>query len=444
MKKRSEFPVYALLEKKSKFFCPAKWNELFLYLNHGNTNSCHHPLPHRIPEELLADPFVLHNTPHKLEMQRLMMAGQRPQECHMCWHVEDLGPDVVSDRILKSQHAWADTIQDLQVDPHHVPKFIEVVFDNYCNLSCSYCDSGQSSTWATKITQAPLYLKTDHRDLYNKVHIEPGKTKQNYYEAWLRWWAEIGDQVQYLRISGGEPLLSVNFWQWIEQFDRDKFQHLRFSINSNLSMPGKWVDRLIDHSTKFREITIAASIDATGPVAEYARQGLKYQQFLDNIENWCVNTEDHCVIYLQSTVNILNIWGLLDKFELALELRSRWPNKVRGSYSTLVRMPEFQSVNLLPRDLKQGLAQKIQSWLDRRRAALTQDEQIYLEKTCAYLLGSPESMVDLKTEDLQVDFKKFLLYYNQSSVRDFRTVYPREFIQWIDSIPDEISYSNNH
>lgn len=441
MKKKSEFPVFPVLEKKSKFFCPAKWNELFLYLNHGNTNSCHHPLPHRIPEELLDDPYVLHNTPHKLEMQRLMIQGERPQECHMCWHLEDLDPNLASDRILKSQYAWQDHIEDLQVDPHHVPPFIEVVFDNYCNLSCSYCDSGQSSTWAARIIQEPLSLKTDHRNLYSRVHIEPGKIKQNYYDAWVQWWAEISNRVNALRISGGEPLLSVNFWDWIERFEENRFRHLRFSINSNLSMSGKWVDRLIANSHKFKEVTIAASVDATGAIAEYARQGLKYELFRENIENWCTNTQDHCVIYLQSTVNILNIWGVIDKFELAIDLRSRWPHKVKESYSTLVRMPEFQSISLLPEELKIQLAQKIQEWLNKNCKALANNEQIYLEKICTYLRGTPESMVDLKREDLQVDFKKFLLYYNRSSSRDFRTVYPIEFIDWIDSIPNEVSYT---
>ena len=32
-----------------RFYCSAKWQELFLFLNSGMTNSCHHPLPHKIP-----------------------------------------------------------------------------------------------------------------------------------------------------------------------------------------------------------------------------------------------------------------------------------------------------------------------------------------------------------------------------------------------------------
>ena len=63
--KRSENKTYQKLKEKSEFFCTAKWNELYLYLNHGLTNSCHHPIPQEIPIELARiNPSVLHNTPH--------------------------------------------------------------------------------------------------------------------------------------------------------------------------------------------------------------------------------------------------------------------------------------------------------------------------------------------------------------------------------------------
>mgnify|MGYP003122122351 FL=1 len=72
-----------------RFYCSAKWQELFLFLNSGMTNSCHHPLPHKIPlDELEKNIFALHNTKHKMKMQELLLKGERPKECHMCWHIE--------------------------------------------------------------------------------------------------------------------------------------------------------------------------------------------------------------------------------------------------------------------------------------------------------------------------------------------------------------------
>lgn len=325
MKSRKEYPVFQLLENKSKFFCPAKWTELYLYLNHGNSNSCHHPIPHKIPKELLDDPSVLHNTPHKLNMQQLMMDGHRPNECHMCWHIEDMDPDVVSDRIIKSE-SWADKISALTVDPKYVPEFIEVVFDNYCNLNCSYCDSGQSSSWAAKIHTNPLVLETDYRQLYSTIHVEPGTTKPEYYNAWVKWWSQIKQQVRYLKISGGEPLMSKNFWHFTQTLGQEKLRSLL--INTNLSVDQSLVQRLIQISSSFESVQLGVSIDATGDIAEYTRQGLDYQKLLSNIDLWAKNNNTDSKIYLQSTVNILSIWGLLDKFDLNIELKNKYPNVI--------------------------------------------------------------------------------------------------------------------
>jgi organic radical activating enzyme len=430
MKSRKDYPVFSLLENKSKFFCPAKWTELYLYLNHGNSNSCHHPIPHAIPEELLDDPYVLHNTPHKMKMQQLMIDGHRPEECHMCWHIEDMDPDVVSDRIIKSS-TWAADIESLQVDPHYVPKFIEVVFDNYCNLTCSYCDSGQSSSWAEKIYRDPLKLETDYRNLYNTIHIAPGSTKDRYVDAWNTWWTEIGHKVERLKISGGEPLLSKNVWEFFDTLGKD----LNFLvINSNFSVPSKTIDRFIQVTKPFNKVSVAASIDATGDIAEYTRQGLDYKQFINNIDIWCRSNKVENVLHLQSTVNILNIWGLTDKFDLSIELSQKYPGRINPFYSTLVRFPEFQSVSVLPTELKQNLSAKMAQWLNKNGRWLSDREQSYVDKTIIYLKQDSKRLVELDPAKLAIDFKKFILYYDTTAKKSYRKIYPQEFIEWIDSI----------
>lgn len=430
-KSRKDYPVYQILEQKSKFFCAAKWTELYLYLNHGNSNSCHHPIPHAIPAELLdSNPAVLHNTPHKLKMQQLMIDGHRPQECHMCWHIEDLGPDMVSDRIIKSE-LWTDRIDSLKVDPNHIPEFIEVVFDNYCNLSCSYCDSGQSSSWAAKIHNNPLHLDSDYRQLYSKIHIAPGTTKSEYYDAWVKWWRQIKTSVPYLKISGGEPLLSKNFWNFTQSLGEEKLKILY--INTNLSVDQTILNRLIEVSKLFEGVQLGASIDATDDIAEYARQGLDYKKFLSNIDLWC-NTNTNNKIYLQSTVNILSVWGLVDKFNLHIELKNKYPENILPMYSTLVRFPEFQSVLLLPDEIRRDLAGSISQWSGANQKWLTEHEYNYVKKIEKYLTESVNHLQNFNKDQLSIDFKKFLLYYDKSSKKSYKDVYPISFIDWIGTI----------
>jgi hypothetical protein len=267
------------------------------------------------------------------------------------------------------------------------------------------------------------------------VHIKPGTTRDAYLDAWNRWWPMIADQVKSLRISGGEPLISPNFWHWVESFDAATSAHLDFSINSNLSVDQKYIERLIENSTKFKRLRISASLDCVGPLAEYARQGLDYDLFLDNVHRWCRHSDQHCQIYLQSTVNVFNVWGLTEKFKLAINLRAQYPRKVLGCYSTLVRSPEFQSISLLPSEIRQKLADDLQSFVDRHSPFLVNNEQTYLEKTIAYLTNEPEPMLDINKQNLMTDLKSFLSRYNATSKHDYKLIYPDDFVDWIDRIP---------
>lgn len=431
MTARKDYKIYKILQEKSAFFCPAKWTELYLYLNHGSSNSCSHPPPHNIPIDLLDNPAVLHNTPHKLKMQQLMLDGQRPDECHMCWHIEDSDPDSISDRIVQSQY-WQDHINDLVVDPDYVPPFIEVVFDNYCNLSCSYCDSGQSSSWAAKIHQHPLHLTTDHRKLYSKIHIAPGETKQEYLDAWLKWWPTIKHKVQTLKISGGEPLISKNFWQFIESLG--VAPTLSIAINSNFSVDISAIKKFAKYAGNFSRVTISASIDATGSIAEYTRQGLDYQKFLNNVHYWCSEAPSNCFIKLQSTVSLLNIWGLTDKFDLSIQLKQQYPNRVLDFYSTIVRAPEFQSISILPADIKNEIFNHIQTWAMVNQVHLSPTEQIFVNKTIGYLKNNPKPNHDFDQRTLEIDFAKFLMYYNQTSKQHYQDIYPVTFLDWVQQI----------
>lgn len=431
LKKNRYIQIQQQLDNRSKFFCPAKWNELYLYLNHGNTNSCHHPIPQRIPADLLADPFVLHNTPHKLEQQQLMINGERPDECHMCWHIEDADPNVLSDRIAKSL-VWQQDIDVLQVDKHYIPKFIEVVFDNLCNLNCSYCDSGQSSSWAAHIKKNPLQLTTDYRNLYSIVHISPGSTIDVYLQAWLSWWELIRNQVSRLKISGGEPLISPNFWRFFEILGHAP--QLKFAINSNLSVKPEYLDKLADQSKNFESIRISTSIDGKGPIAEYARKGLDYELLYNNIHHWCKTSPDNCYMFLQSTVNIFSIWGFVDFLDLCAEFKTQYPNKIQVFYTTVVRFPEFQSISLLPKAIRLQLANDIELRWNIHRQLFGDSENLLINKILSYLRNDPLPLVNIDHNDLEKDLVKFIDYYDQIGNRRLDEIFPWMFTEWVDRL----------
>lgn len=422
--------IIPILETRGKYFCPAKWTELFLYLNHGTSNSCHHPIPHKIPlDGLKENPALLHNTPYKMDVRKQMLSGKKPTECHMCWHVEDLDSDVISDRIFKSRD-YLDKVPSLDIDKNHVPDLIEIIFDNSCNLMCSYCDSGSSSQWSARIREKPIILKTEKRHLYAKQSIDSEFDNTPYYDAWMQWWPKIKDKVKLLKISGGEPLTSKKCINFLESINDPTSTN--GSINSNFSVDEKYIARLINAAKNFQKFDVAVSLDAIGPMAEYARQNLRYQLLLDNIEYYLKNSSDNCFLHLQSTVSVFNIWGLCEKYDLMIDLRQRHGEKITPSYSTIVRFPQFQSISILPESIRTEMADKISNWLTEKKEYIFDRDIELIQKVIIYLRNEPTLFDEIPQQALKTDLIKFIKHYDETSKHKFVDVYPKEFINWLD------------
>ena len=61
--------VIPIVNEVSPTFCLAKWHHTSIYLHTGQTHSCYHPQPHKIPlQELKDNPSALHNTNEKKQV----------------------------------------------------------------------------------------------------------------------------------------------------------------------------------------------------------------------------------------------------------------------------------------------------------------------------------------------------------------------------------------
>ena len=126
------------LDSVSPTMCLAKWNQVSLHLPTGLTNSCYHPPLHNIdPAKVVDNPAALHNTQEKLEQRSQMLKGERPEGCSYCWKMEDTGE--MSDRHYRSGEPWAmqdfEAIRQNPMDERWSPRYVEVNFNNACNLS---------------------------------------------------------------------------------------------------------------------------------------------------------------------------------------------------------------------------------------------------------------------------------------------------------------------
>ena len=77
-------------------------------------------------------------------------------------------------------------------------------------------------------------------DLYEREEKNP------YVDAWWKWWPEMRNTLNILRVTGGEPLMHRSTWKLFESIKADPMPHLELNINSNLGFKSGLVDKMID------------------------------------------------------------------------------------------------------------------------------------------------------------------------------------------------------
>ena len=289
-------PYFIKSNEISSTFCSAKWHMVTLHLAQGETHSCYHPWTHKIPiEEIKADPGAIHNTTFKKSQRVIMLKGGRPSECQYCWNMEDLGK--ISDRVIRNAESWSkddlDIFKNYTGDENVYPRHVEVSFSTTCNLKCSYCNPTVSSKWLEEIKQFGGYkTSTDFNGYIHKDKPLPfilDKDYNPYIEAFWKWLPDAYTHMHYLRVTGGEPLLSKHTFSLIKFISENQNNKLEFIVNSNLCVPDKNVKDLLEAAKtllskkSIRSFKIFASLDSVGAQAEYQRYGLDFDQFKNNV-----------------------------------------------------------------------------------------------------------------------------------------------------------------
>jgi organic radical activating enzyme len=433
-------------------FCAAKWYNASLHLGHGYTNSCHLPLPHPIDlEEIKTNPSALHNTKIKKEARKMMLEGKRPAECSYCWKIEDIGRNNVSDRVFKSKIYSEEDIKklkDLPWDADVMLKTVEISFDRTCNFACSYCNAGYSTTWGKDIQNNGPYqkFKTSSAGAYQSDGSwseKYGKDSDNnpYVAAFLEWWPELSQHLQEIRVTGGEPSQSHNFWDFIETMKKYPSKNLRFAVNSNLGVNEKSIQRLIDatHELDIKEFDLYTSCEAFGEQAEYIRDGLNYQQWRANLVNFLENANPKTfrALTIMMTINSLCLFSIIDFLEDMKLLKAKYGHHRPNLDLNILRWPAFMSPLALPDDVKIKLRSDLVKWYDENKDSdlFVQGEKAQLERLIDYLdvVQKGHTTTENDKELLFHDFKSFYEQYDIRRNKDFRKTFP-ELADWYNTI----------
>ncbi len=411
--------------------CGAKWFQTTLHLFNGNTQSCHHVKSHRVPlKELKKTPASLHNSRTKMAVRSQMLKGRQVDECRYCWDIEKVGG--VSDRQIKSSAGWSFPLLKKDVFESQVaravPTYLEVAFDNVCNLKCIYCSPVYSSSWHKEVVEFGAYPTSRRFNNLQQFKIDrmaplEKEKAQVYRDTFWKWWPQLKTKLHHLRVTGGEPLLSPDLWKLLNALKAEKFPDLIFSINSNMMTPTPTFKRFCDDLGQIQKnitkVILFCSIDSVGAQAEYLRNGLNEKLFYENLELLLSGSERPMHVSFMITVSALSLSGLADLFLKISALKKKYPRHEIDFDTPYLRNPAHLSVLVLP--------SRFEKYLDRALDVLRREgfSEVHQQKIMRIKSFWRENGYKGVTRfRLRRDFKIMLKEHDRRRKTDFKSTFP--------------------
>jgi hypothetical protein len=158
-------------------------------------------------------------------------------------------------------------------------------------------------------------------------------------------------------MTGGEPMMDVNTYRVFDYIIDHPKKDLHLNVTSNMCPPDvKLKNRYFDQvkriclDEKVEHFMQFVSVDAHGAPAEYIRNGLNYNQFMDNVNEFLYRIPVRNSVTFIITYNNLSVTSLDRLLKDIRLLRSEHSKTYQRVWFDipLLRQPLWQQITLLP------------------------------------------------------------------------------------------------
>ena len=344
----------------NKTFCMAPWTHTYLspqterrmccasrepaqsfkqYIDTGNAASEYKPLS-------LKEHW---NSEHMRSVRLRMLAGEELPECAVCDH-KLLNTDVyrsywnqlfknkIDEAFDKTDSTGATTMPTISFDYR---------FNNLCNFKCRMCGDMLSSSWEAESRKHNNWNKESQPWMASPLREQIKRFQdKDVVKEFVD--AIETKQIREIYWCGGEPLMWEMHWKAMERIIELGFaDQVYIRYNTNLSRTTFQKSNLFDLLGYFSDWQVCASIDGTGEVGEYIRDGLNYTQWLRNFKEGLSVSTNPRQMRLDFTITLLGLLELKNMFDLSRELNTEILTKVMFTFSE----DEILSPLSLPKDL---------------------------------------------------------------------------------------------
>ena len=155
-------------------------------------------------------------------------------------------------------------------------KFLEIGFDNLCNLTCDGCNSEFSTSWIVK--EKAIY----------------GEAKNKLME--IDEVTNVPETINKILFLGGEPLITNRHLKLLRQVQNKKPVEIIYNTNGTFIPDSDVLSEL----KQYDNVTFILSVDGVGKLAEQVRSGTKWPdvlKFIQWVQDNNFNLEFNSVIH---------------------------------------------------------------------------------------------------------------------------------------------------
>jgi sulfatase maturation enzyme AslB (radical SAM superfamily) len=286
-----------------------------------------------------------------MQQLRADMLSETPNvACGRCYEQEQSG--FFSGRKSANKH-HGHHIKKLDENPFEMT-YWDIRFSNLCNLKCRSCGHIFSSQWY----QDQAKLAGDNWKDHNQVLNYAGRTETDMWEQLL----PHMDHVEQIYFAGGEPLLMEEHYRILDELVRRRRFDVRLIYNTNFTHTDLKGNSVFEYWSQFDSVAVGASLDGSGPHAEYIRKGTDWAVVEQNRRDMlrvCPNVD----FYISPTLSIMNAWHLPDFHRDWVERGFIKPQDLNVN---ILQDPTHMRIDIAPIKYKQRLRIKYEehiNWL---------------------------------------------------------------------------------
>lgn len=248
------------------------------------------------------------------ELRRASLAGEKISGCAKCYHEEHLGQESLRQKFNKTFHRNSVELE-----------YLEIGFDNICNLTCDGCFDEFSNSWAKE--------------------NNPDKPKR-ILTTRLKEIKTLPQSIKKILFLGGEPLMTNRHKKLLKIVKNKHEVSVTYNTNGTFLLDVETVD-LLD---EFKKVDFIVSIDAYGVLNNHVRKGSKWGEileFIDQLEDLEFDITIHSVIHKN------NWFGLSDLSKFIERSRLSWTVNI-------LTYPDHLDIINLSEDEKQNFKETLE------------------------------------------------------------------------------------